>query len=404
MKISIFTPTHDTKYLLETYESIRSQLFFEWVIVENNGAHVPAEIREDPRVKVFQFESKNVGALKKFACSKCEGDILLELDHDDQLTPNCIYEVATAFTQTGADMVYSNSAHVNMDWSPATFGEYWGWKNRDFNYKGHEIKEIVSGEPYPSNVSIILYAPDHVRAWKRSFYEKIGGHNPDMKVADDHDLICRSFIHGKIHHIDKCLYIYFVHGDNTWLQNCDEIQSAMWENHNKYFYEMAEKWAQNEGLPIYDLGGGIDKPAGYTSVDLRNADITADLNDDFPIADNSAGVIRAHDILEHLKNPIHAMNECYRSLVHGGLLLIQVPATDGRGAFCDPTHVSFWNERSFRYYTEKSMRRYIEPTCKCRFQVVKLRTVNKYDNLPYVEAELIAIKKDSPRFHGELLI
>ncbi len=30
---------------------------------------------------------------------------------------------------------------------------------------------------------------------------------------------------------------------------------------------------------------------------------------------------------------------------------ILVPSTDGRGAFQDPTHVSFWNINSFMYYS-----------------------------------------------------
>jgi hypothetical protein len=36
--------------------------------------------------------------------------------------------------------------------------------------------------------------------------------------------------------------------------------------------------------------------------------------------------------------------------VPGGTAEIVVPTTDGPGAFQDPTHVSFWNRRSFLYY------------------------------------------------------
>jgi len=40
MKISLFTPSHDTRFLPEVWESIRSQSHkdFEWNILLNNGA------------------------------------------------------------------------------------------------------------------------------------------------------------------------------------------------------------------------------------------------------------------------------------------------------------------------------------------------------------------------------
>ncbi len=37
------------------------------------------------------------------------------------------------------------------------------------------------------------------------------------------------------------------------------------------------------------------------------------------------------------------MNEIWRICKPGATLDILVPSTDGRGAFQDPTHVSFWN-------------------------------------------------------------
>jgi hypothetical protein len=56
--------------------------------------------------------------------------------------------------------------------------------------------------------------------------------------------------------------------------------------------------------------------------------------------------------LRHPRGPIHVMNEAHRVLVPGGMLDIEVPTTEGRGAWQDPTHVTFWNRNSFLYYTE----------------------------------------------------
>jgi hypothetical protein len=51
-----------------------------------------------------------------------------------------------------------------------------------------------------------------------------------------------------------------------------------------------------------------------------------------------------------LPDKIFTMNELWRVLQAGGTAEIAVPTTDGSGAWQDPTHVSFWNRRSFLYY------------------------------------------------------
>jgi len=140
------------------------------------------------------------------------------------------------------------------------------------------------------------------------------------------------------------------------------------------------------------------------------------LDERWPLEDNSVGVIRAHDAIEHLKDPVHVMNEAYRVLAPGGFFLIRVPSTTGpmirtpamdggdfhwvasagRGAFQDPTHVSFWNENSFWYYTKRSHARYLRGL-KARFQAIRRRTFYPDDfhqqhAIPYVEAHLVALK------------
>ena len=120
-----------------------------------------------------------------------------------------------------------------------------------------------------------------------------------------------------------------------------KIQEMTLALHDKYVYQIAEKWCDENGLKKIDLCGGHSKPLGYLSVDMLNGDIIADLNERWPFEDGEVGLFRAHDALEHLKNPIHTMQEAYRCLTDNGWFLTMTPSTDGRGAFQDPTHVSF---------------------------------------------------------------
>ena len=396
--ISVITPSHKTKYLKDLYECLLKQTLtdWEWVVVLNGEAENITF--EDPRVKIFRSDfTGSVGTLKRFASEKAQGDIIVEVDHDDLITPDALEEVRNSFTE-GVVFSYSNFAEVNEDWTPRKFDLSYGWEYKPFTYEGHEILECVSPSPIPQHMSIIWFAPNHIRAWKKDTYMEVGGHS-DLPVADDHELILKLWFKGKFAHINKCLYIYRVHSDNTWLERNAEVQTRMWQNHQNYIYKLAEKFAEDNNLEKIDLCGGIDKPEGYKSIDIANGDINQDLNKKWKLKDGSVGVIRAHDAIEHLKDPVFTMNEAYRVLTHGGYFLIEVPSTDGVGAWCDPTHVSFWNKRSFRYYTEKDMGKYL-PNFKGKFQILKLENEMRWDNVPYVVAHLVAIK-DGNKIHGK---
>lgn len=107
-----------------------------------------------------------------------------------------------------------------------------------------------------------------------------------------------------------------------------------------------------------DLGTAPGAPSGFdfyvdivAATDVPEAKmIVADLNDRWPFYDHQVEHFRAHDIIEHLRDKIHTMNELHRCLAPKGTVDIVVPTTDGPGAFMDPTHVSFWHQRSFFYY------------------------------------------------------
>lgn len=403
MRTSLFTPTHNTKHLLEAYRSIKDQDFDEWVLVPNQGAQIPPEITKDPRVVVR--EAKNlppyVGALKRFSCSLCTGDVLIELDHDDLLLPEAIRKVKEAFSDPDMGFVYSNTANFKGDFQKVErYDEKYGWKYRDVEYNGRTLEEHVAFEPYPSAVSRIWYAPNHVRAFRKDVYDKVGGYNENMRVLDDLDLMCRLFKETKFHHIDECLYLYRITGDNAWIKHNKEIQNNVMRIHDQYIVEMAEAWSRRNNLRLLDLGCGRWKKDGYEGVDIENADIVADINDGIPVDTGSCGVIRAYDFMEHIQDKVKLINEIHRCLAHGGYLLSETPSTDGRGAFQDPTHVAFYNEHSFWYYTNERFQRYV-PSITARFLTDTLETYEPRENIPYVKAFLTAVKRDDlPGLYG----
>jgi len=410
--LSIITPycNRTTPYLRECYESLKRQTVhdWEWILVVNNGGIVPSEIRSDKRVWCTRLDSDKIGALKRFGFEQARGDILIEVDADDIITPDCLAELRAAFKDENTSFAYSNSAQFSdKTWKPHRYTKYWGWASRLFTYEGHDLWEMVSFPVTAHSLRAIYWCPNHVRAWRATDYKEIGGHNVELAVIDDYDLLCRTYLHGKeMRWIDKCLYLYREYEGQATKERNPVIQATNWNLYAKYIIPMAEEWCRREGLPKIDLGGAISKPEGYTSLDVRDADVICDLREGIPYNDNSVGIVRAYDLLEHLPDAVFTMNEIWRVLAPGGWLLASIPSTDGRGAFQDPTHVSFWNENSMSYYTNPKFQRYV-PAIKARFQVSRVMTWfpsewHKQHNISYVDAQLIAYK-DGFRAPGECL-
>ncbi len=145
-----------------------------------------------------------------------------------------------------------------------------------------------------------------------------------------------------------------------------------------------------------DLGCGRNKKEGFFGVDcqqLPGVDLVCDCNSIIPISDNVADEVNAVNFLEHVNNDkrIHIMNEVWRILKPGGYFYSYTPSSDGRGAFQDPTHYSFWNENSFLYYTDNEYRAIYN--INANFSVLDINTtLRDGSGICFVEAMLIAVK------------
>jgi glycosyltransferase involved in cell wall biosynthesis len=402
MRFSIFTPTHSDKYLDRLAASLERQTFkdFEWVLVPN-GKNPPKPSYPNLNIKVVPFinrEVNSIGFLKLFACMQASGEILVEVDHDDELTPDCLEELNKAF-DSETDFAYSNFCNVREDGLPMRYDEGHGWQYRPFTLDGKTYEEVLSFKPDPASVGYIWYCGNHIRAWRKSHYFSIGGHNPTLDVLDDHDLICRSYIYGNMKHLDKCLYLYHVHSENTcYSEKNARIQVETVQLYRKYIFDLCAKWSDLNGLLKIDLCGGIDKPNGWTSIDIRNGDINCDLDGPWDIKSGSVGVFRAYNALEHLKNPIHTMEEIYRCLAPNGYVLSFTPSTDSRAAWQDPTHVSYWNRNSFFYWCRASHAKYINTQARFKEMLVEDVQYEGFDRINKISF----VRADLQKFDGRV--
>ena len=103
------------------------------------------------------------------------------------------------------------------------------------------------------------------------------------------------------------------------------------------------------------LGCGKSLLPDYIGVDLSpqlGVSVVCDLSKKpWPFQDSSVASCVLLNLLEHLPDTIQVMEELWRITKPGGVVSIQVPYYNSAGAFQDPTHVKFFTERTFDYFT-----------------------------------------------------
>lgn len=143
--------------------------------------------------------------------------------------------------------------------------------------------------------------------------------------------------------------------------------NALCRKNSDYLYKKWGRYVQSQlAMPVpenvqgsgelrLNLGCGMKKIDGYVNIDNREEcrpDLVLDVTKGLPYDDNSVSEVKAADFLEHITigKTVAVIEEIYRVLKPGGLFEHFTPSTDGRGAFQDPNHVSFWNENSWLYF------------------------------------------------------
>lgn len=390
MRYSVIIPTHDPKYLRPAVESVLAQTDqdFEILILVNGKAiRAPLGIPEDPRIRMIDYMGPPlIGGIKQTAFLHGKGDILVELDHDDLLTQDALSEIGKAFAESGADMVYGNFAEFSDEGVPANmYDPGWNWKQRPARVMGRDLLEVRSFPPSPASLSKIYFAPNHPRAWKSEFYAKLGGHNRDLEVCDDHELMVRTYLRGRMHHVDKCLYLYRLHQANTIKSTQEKILQATWKVYAENIEKMVLRWCDLSGKPAIDLGGAWDKPRhGWTHNEIGF------------MPGSYAGAVWADGALALFENPAKIMDVIHHALAPGGWLLSQTPSTSGKGAWANPLAKSRWNDLTFRYFTDKAYGRTIGNET-VRFQPQRLVEYmpsqwHADNQCPYVYFDGIALK------------
>lgn len=338
MKLSLFTPTHRPSHLHETYSSLLRQTCdvpWEWIIVPNGpvrSADLPRDIVDDPHISVHEYPSNaplGIGALKRFACAHCTGDVFIELDHDDLLASNAFEEISKALTLSPNCFIYSDYVNFKPDGTCETYGEKFGWEKYRCEVDGKKYTAMRAFPPSARSMSQIYYAPNHVRAWSREAYRKSGGHDDSLPVCDDHDLVCRTYLTDTpFHHITKPIYLYRRYQQNTFVSQAVDIKRRQQDVQDRYLHQLVEAECRRNLTVRLDLGMVELADAGWEIYDL----VANHFNPLSAFKSNSVGCVRAFNVLHGVPPDrlTALLNDLHRTLIPGGWLLTATPSPEGQ--------------------------------------------------------------------------
>jgi len=153
--VTVFTPAYRTgERIYRPFQSLKEQTYtnWEWIIVDDSDDDgktfkmLSNLAKKDHRIQVIKPSEHSgiIGKVKNWACSLGKGHILVELDHDDELTDYAIEYVVKGFKQfPEAGFLYTDCAEVFEDGTNFTYREGWAFgygSYTDVEYKGRLYK------------------------------------------------------------------------------------------------------------------------------------------------------------------------------------------------------------------------------------------------------------------------
>ena len=199
--ISVLVPVYNTpeKWLTKAIASVGEQTYSNWELCLADDASTAPHVRPllehyaaaDPRIKVcFREKNGHISAASNSALALATGDFIALLDHDDELTPNALYEIAMAHNaDPTADFFYSDEDKIDEE----------GHRHEPY-FKPDFLPDLFLAQNYTS----------HLTVYRASLMRQAGGFRLGYEGSQDWDLALRVVSlmpdFSKIRHIPKVLY------------------------------------------------------------------------------------------------------------------------------------------------------------------------------------------------------
>jgi glycosyltransferase involved in cell wall biosynthesis len=196
--ISVIVPVYNVeeRWLRKCIESVQNQLYPNWELCIADDAsskeHVKDVLQEyaskDSRIKiVFRETNGHISEASNSALELATGEFIALLDHDDELTPDALYEnVVLLNRHPDADMIYSDEDKISED--------------------GNRHSPFFKPDWSPDTLLSQMYI-GHLSVYRTNLVRNIGGFRKGFEGSQDYDLVLRlTEKTNRIFHIPKILY------------------------------------------------------------------------------------------------------------------------------------------------------------------------------------------------------
>ena len=198
--ISVLMPVYNSpeRWLKRAIESVRGQTYVHWELCIADDASTHPHIRtilaafaaRDNRIKIIHRTANgHISAASNSALELATGEFTALLDHDDELAPHALAEIARAVTaRPRARILYTDEDKID-----ARGRRYSPYFKPDWN------PDLLRGQNYFC----------HLTAYHTALLRKIGGFRTGYEGAQDWDLALRAVEHvtdDQIMHIPRVLY------------------------------------------------------------------------------------------------------------------------------------------------------------------------------------------------------
>lgn len=192
---SIVVPLYNTPedLLARLVASVTSQWYGNWELVLVDDRSPSPHVRSaldglvDPRItKLFLTDNCGIAGATNAGIETARGDFIVFLDHDDELTADCLFELAACIERADPDFIYSDEDKLTPD--------------------GRFTEPFFKPDWSPDTIMSLMYTC-HVSCMRKALVMEVGGLRPAYDGAQDWDLVLRvTEKTRRIAHIPKVLY------------------------------------------------------------------------------------------------------------------------------------------------------------------------------------------------------
>lgn len=218
-RISVVMPVYNppAKWLDRAIQSVHDQTYTNWELCIADDCSTSPDVRPllekwartDSRIKVtYRKENGHISLATNSAADLASGEFIALLDHDDEISPDALGEVALRLAHDDTiDLLYTDDDKIDEA----------GRRNTPQLKAGYSPEHLLS---------CMCFC--HLVVIRRSLYNELGGMRRGFELAQDHDLALRAVERArKVAHLPMVLYHWRTIAGSTAQSGNEKPQSVI---------------------------------------------------------------------------------------------------------------------------------------------------------------------------------